>query len=94
MLSDENRMPAHGCLPAIIFWKGIGHPRINKLPGMIGNGIHPFLDNIRSINCFKSELRSETGPLQGGKLPPYISMRDAQRYSIGSYPFWVCGLSI
>jgi hypothetical protein len=79
MLRDENRMPPHGRLFTIIFGKRGGHPGINKLPGMICNGIEPFLGNIRPIDGFEFELRSEPGPLQSGKPLQYISIRDAQR---------------
>jgi hypothetical protein len=68
MLGNENRMSSHGRLFAVIFGKCAGHPGINKLPRMIRDGIKPFFGNVRPVNGFEFELRSEPGPLQSGKL--------------------------
>ena len=77
MLGNENRMPSHGRLPAVIIGEGAGHPGINKLPGMICDRIEPFSGNVRPVDGFEPELRSEPGPLQSGKpLQYFFAMRN------------------
>ncbi len=72
MLSDEDRMPSHRCLFAIIFWKRGRYPGIYKLIGVLFDGFKTFGGDVIPVFSGELELGSEFGFFKSGELFRYI----------------------
>jgi len=79
MLRNEYRMPLHGRLSAIIFRKCRSHPGIDKLPGMITNGIKALLGDIFPIGLSDAKPRPEFRFFQRIERLEYISVHSTRR---------------
>ena len=56
---NENRMPSHWGLFAIIFWKSGRNPGVYKLKGVLFDSFETFGGNVISIFLGKLEFGSE-----------------------------------
>ena len=68
MLCDENWVPFHGCLFAVIFWKPRGDSRKDKFTGVISDDFDPFIINILVISTGELKFGSKRGFFEGFQL--------------------------
>ena len=64
MLRDENRMPFHGGLSAVIAYVSRSNAFCDKVFGMPANRLQPFLANIVFVFCLKAEAAAKFGTRQ------------------------------
>jgi len=68
VLGDENRMPPHRCLLAIVLWSGRCNPGIYKLVCVIFDGFEAFGGDVIPIFRGQFEFGSEFGLFQRSEL--------------------------
>jgi hypothetical protein len=71
MLSDENWMPSHRCVFAVILWKIMSNPFIYELKRVLFDCFETFGGNLIPVFLKQFEFGSKFGFSKGGELLRY-----------------------